>query len=105
MFSIGQAMTLRPGGYAEYKRYHNELWPDLAAIMSDNEVSIAIFLLGNRLVLHAVAPTKAHWDRSNNNATLEKWQAVMTRFLETDQSGKSIVDTLEPAFVFGMFKG
>ena len=64
MFSIGVTMLLRPGCYDEYKKHHDEIWPDLAQSMSDNEVSMAIFRLEDRLFLHAAAPTEAHWQRS-----------------------------------------
>ena len=31
MFSIGMTYDLRPGCYAKYKQYHDELWPEVAA--------------------------------------------------------------------------
>ena len=42
MYSIGLAMKLRPGAYAEYKRAHDDLWPDLARGMAENAVSIRL---------------------------------------------------------------
>ena len=49
MYSIGLATTLRPGAYAEYKQAHDDLWPDLAATMADNNVSMAIYRFSHRV--------------------------------------------------------
>ncbi len=104
MFSRGLCMKLRPGCYAEYKRYHDELWPELAKSMSDNDVSMAIFRHGDRLFLHTAAPSEEHWARSRNVDVLDKWHEVMKALLETDENGEIIFDDLETAFEFGIFK-
>ena len=28
-------MKLKPGGLAEYKRHHDEIWPELAALLKE----------------------------------------------------------------------
>jgi L-rhamnose mutarotase len=104
MFSIGFAMKLRPGCYDQYKKHHDELWPDLAQSMSDNDVSMAIFRFGDHLFLHAAAPTQAHWQCSGDVPVLAKWGELMQNFLETDADGNIIFDQLESTFTFGMFK-
>ena len=70
MYSIGLAMTLRPGVYAEYKRAHDDLWPELAQDMEANGISMAIFRDGERLVIHAVAPSLGDWERSRRKTPL-----------------------------------
>ena len=39
--------------------------------MDDNDVSMAIFVHGEKMFLHAVAPTEEHWKRSREVAVLE----------------------------------
>ncbi len=95
MYSIGLAMTLRSGAYAEYKKAHDELWPEIAESMSDNDVSMAIYRFGENLVIHAVAPTEADWNKSRDVPILEKW---------FDQQGEIIFEDLPEAFAFGIFK-
>lgn len=97
-------MTLRPGCYARYKKHHDELWPEIAASMSNNDVAMAIFHLEERLFLHAVAPTKEHWQRSREAPILEKWHDLMKQMLETDESGNISFEEFETAFEFGLFK-
>ncbi|HIG55720.1 MAG TPA: L-rhamnose mutarotase [Candidatus Handelsmanbacteria bacterium] len=104
MYSIGLAMTLRSGAYAEYKKAHDELWPEIAESMSDNDVSMAIYRFGENLVIHAVAPTEADWNKSRDVPILEKWFEYMSTLLATDQQGEIIFEDLPEAFAFGIFK-
>jgi len=104
MYTIGLALTLRPGRYEGYKRAHDELWPELAEGMRTNEVNMAIYRDGDRLFIFAAAPTEAHWTRSRQDPTLAAWNKSMAEFLETDPAGNLAVTPLPKAFGFGEFK-
>ena len=104
MYSLGLAMRLRPGGYAEYKRAHDELWPEVARSMSDNHVSMAIYRYAESLIIHAVAPTEADWLKSREVPILEQWMAYMATLIETDAEGQVDFEDLEEAFSFGLFR-
>lgn len=104
MFCIGLAMTLRPGAYAKYKAAHDQLWPELAAGMRANQVSMAIYRDGERLFLFAAAPSEAHWQRSRADPVLAKWDARMTELLETDAQGRLVFTVLPKTFGFGEFQ-
>ena len=55
MEQIAFTMQLLPGHAAEYKRRHDEIWPDLRALLSDSGVSdYSIFLDEESNVLFAV---------------------------------------------------
>jgi len=103
MFTLGLAMTLRPGAYEEYKLAHDQLWPELADGMRKNEVSMGIYRDGDRLFLHAAAPSEAHWDRSREDPILAKWDRRMTELLKTDRQGRIAFTVLPKAFGFGQF--
>jgi L-rhamnose mutarotase len=103
MYSIGLALTLRPGAYEVYKAAHDALWPELAEGMRANEVSMAIYRDGNRLFVFAAAPTEAHWQRSRQDPILARWDQCMTEFLETDAAGRLAFTILPKAFGFGEF--
>jgi L-rhamnose mutarotase len=104
MYTIGLALTLRPGMYEAYKRAHDELWPELAVGMRDNEVSMAIYRDSDRLFVFAAAPSEEKWRRSRQDPILAKWDKSMHEFLETDQAGNLAVTLLPKAFGFGEFK-
>ena len=104
MYSLGLAMRLRPGAYAEYRRAHDELWPEVAHSMADNQVSMAIYRYGDSLIIHAVAPTEEDWLKSRQVPILEQWMAYMATLIETDAGGQVDFEELEEAFSFGMFR-
>jgi len=103
MFSIGLTMTLRPGAYERYKAAHDALWPEIAASMADNQVSMAIYRDGQRLFLFAAAPTEADWIKSRQAPALARWDAQMAQLLETGPDGRIAFTRLEKAFGFGAF--
>ena len=104
MYCIGLAMSLRPDAYDEYKKAHDELWPEIADSMSVNDVSMAIYKFNENLIIHAVAPTEEDWDKSREAPILEKWFEYMSTLLVTDDSGDIIFEDLPEAFAFGIFK-
>jgi L-rhamnose mutarotase len=103
MYSIGTVMKLRPGGYAGYKKAHDEIWPELAELIVVAGVSMAIYKHGDLLFVHGVAATEDDWN-SVKGEVVDRWHEFMTEYLQTDQSGKSDVTTLEESFAFGVFK-
>src|SRR5436190_9924920 len=104
MFTLGLAMKLRPGAYEKYKLAHDQLWPELAAGMIANQVSMAIYRDGERLFLLAMAPSEAHWLRSRQDPILARWDARMAELLETNEQGDIEFTVLPKAFGFGEFK-
>lgn len=103
MFTVGLAMTLRPEAYEKYKLAHDQLWPELAAGMRENQIRMAIYRDGERLFLFAAAPTREHWERSRKDPVLARWDARMTELLETDSRGQIAFSVLPKAFGFGEF--
>jgi L-rhamnose mutarotase len=104
MFTIFLSMGLKPGCLAAYKKAHENLWPEIARSMNDNEVSMAIYHEGGRLFIFATAPSAAHWERSRREPALARWDARMTEFLESAEPGKIAFTAPEKMFGFGQFK-
>lgn len=103
MFTLGLSMKLRPGAYERYKLAHDQLWPELAAGMTANSVSMAIYRQGDRLFLFAAAPSEEHWQRSRQDPILARWDALMTDLVESDSRGGIAFTALEKVFGFGEF--
>src|SRR3954471_15414337 len=104
MFTLGLSMKLRPDAYEKYKLAHDQLWPELAAGMTANSVSMAIYRDGDRLFLFAAAPSEAHWQRSRHDPILTRWDARMIELLEGDAQRGIAFTEMEKAFGFGEFK-
>ena len=104
MFSKGLTFKLKPGCYPEYKKAHDELWPEMVDAMSANEVNMVIYYYGDRLFLYMTAPSEEHFERSHRGEVADRWAAYMATLMITDDDGKSVMEELEQAFVFGESK-
>ena len=103
MFSIGLGMTLRPGAYEGYKKAHDEVWPELLEKQWECGVSMVIYKWGDRLFVHATAPSEADWLKTRSGPRVDEWNEWMTRFLETDEQGNIRFEPLTLAFRSGEF--
>ena len=104
MFSTGQTYQLKPGFYDQYKKAHDELWPELAESMAASEVNMVIYRFGDRLFLYATAPSQEHFEQSHAGARAQEWLDYMATMMVTGEDGKTIVEEMEMAFSFGAFK-
>ena len=103
MYSIGMALKLKPGQYAEYKRRHDELWPEMARMMHAQDVSMVIYRHGEWLFIHGTAPTEEHFRRTGTDPITPKRNEYMKDVLQVDETGDLIVRELPLAFSFGDF--
>ena len=94
-------MQLKPGFQEEYKKRHDEIWPDLSALLKKAGIKdYSIFLDEKSGCLFGV-----HWlDESNELASLpqesimKKWWAYMADFMETNPDHSPIVKPLRMVF-------
>jgi L-rhamnose mutarotase len=94
-------MKLKPGVVAEYKRRHDEIWPELAAALKAAGVSdYSIFLDEETLTLFAVQKL----DEKNSAAELpqlpivRKWWNYMAPLMETHPDHSPVVKPLTEVF-------
>ena len=94
-------MRLKPGVVAEYKKRHDELWPELAAELKAAGVSdYSIFLDEETLTLFAVQKL----DRGNSAASLpdspivRKWWDYMAPLMETNPDNSPVAKPLREVF-------
>lgn len=103
MEKIAFVMTLKPGFEAEYKRRHDELWPDLAIELKNAGISdYSIYLHPQSLKLFAVLKrTDNHrMDDLPTTAAVKKWWAYMADIMATNPDNSPVVESLEPMFHF-----
>jgi L-rhamnose mutarotase len=95
MEQIAFRMRLLPGQAEEYRRRHDALWPELAALLKDSGVAdYSIFLDAESNALFAVlrrAPGHA-MDALPNHPVMQRWWAHMGDIMETnaDRSPKVV---------------
>jgi L-rhamnose mutarotase len=102
--SIGLALQLRPGAYDEYKKRHDELWPELAEAIRSCGISLVIYRHADTLFVHERAPSEVAFQKMGAHPVTPRWNKHMAEVLETDVQGNIVFTVLPLAFSFGEFK-
>ena len=94
-------MTLKPGVLAEYKRRHDEIWPELAQALRAAGISdYSIFLDEESLTLFAVQKLSetntAAW--LPQTEIMQKWWAYMAPLMEVNPDNSPVCTELPEIF-------
>jgi L-rhamnose mutarotase len=103
MKSIGLALKLRPGAYDEYKKRHDELWPELGEALRSFGISMVIYRHEDTLFIHQRAPSEESFQRMAAHPVVPRWNKYMAEVLQTDERGEISFVALPLAFAFGEF--
>jgi len=98
---VAFTMKLKPGHEAEYKRRHDEIWPELVKELEDAGVrDYSIFLDPESLVLFAFQKVKDHDTSANlpQTAIVQKWWKFMGDLMETHPDHSPVSKTLTEVF-------
>jgi L-rhamnose mutarotase len=78
MIRCAFTMRLKPGALEEYRRHHDEVWPELVAeIEKCGIASITTFRRGDDLFLFSEIRDPGAWDRLWRSPIHLKWAQVM----------------------------
>jgi L-rhamnose mutarotase len=94
-------MKLKPGYEAEYKKRHDEIWPELSAELTQAGVSdYSIFLDEKTLTLFAVQKlADGHTaDALPESPVVKKWWACMADIMETNPDNSPVCQPLSEVF-------
>lgn len=94
-------MKLKPGFEEEYKKRHDEIWPELSKELSRAGVSdYSIFLDKETLTLFAVQKLLSNNDSENlpNTEIVKKWWAYMADIMETNSDNSPVASDLTEVF-------
>ena len=81
-------MRLKPGGLAEYRRHHDEIWPELVAEIEKQGIGrIAIFESDPVLFLYSEIADPEAWNRLWASAIHDKWGEVMSPLMDYGDDG------------------
>ncbi len=101
METIAFTMQLKPGFEAEYKKRHDEIWPELSDLLHAAGASdYSIFLDEKTLVLFGVLKrTASHTlDDLPNHPIMKKWWAYMADIMDTNPDNSPVQVALKPVF-------
>ena len=101
MQQIAFRMMLNPGQAEEYRRRHDEIWPELVTLLHEAGISdYSIFLDPETNALFAVLRrTDPHgMEALPNHEVMQRWWAFMGDIMTTNADGSPTVVPLQPIF-------
>lgn len=101
METIALRMNLHPGQAAEYKRRHDEIWPELAYVLKQAGVSdYSIFLDEETHHLFAVLKRSENhgMDDIPENEVVRRWWDFMADIMETNADNSPVEVPLTKVF-------
>lgn len=101
MQRVAFKMKLFPGLKEEYKKRHDEIWPELSALLKETGVSdYSIFLdeETNSLIGVLKVTDKANLDTLPAQAVMQKWWAYMGDIMESNPDNSPVSVPLTEVF-------
>ncbi|AXP80154.1 L-rhamnose mutarotase [Mariniflexile rhizosphaerae] len=94
-------MKLKPGFEAEYKKRHDDIWPELSELLSETGIQdYSIFLDEETLTLFAVQKISKDFDEAYlpNHPIVKKWWAYMADIMDTNPDNSPVSKPLKEVF-------
>ena len=94
-------MQLRAGHLAEYRRRHDPIWPELAAVLKAHGVrnySIHLHPLTLQLFAYAEIESEERWAAIAHTPECRKWWAHMRDLMDTNADDSPVSVALEEVF-------
>jgi len=100
---VAFTMKLKPNVIDEYKRRHDEIWPELVELIREQGISdYSIFLDEQSLTLFAVQKVSSNTTSSNiklrENEIMKRWWAYMADLMETNDDQSPVTHPLKLVF-------
>jgi L-rhamnose mutarotase len=98
---VGFRMQLHPGKVEEYKRRHDQLWPDLQVLLKQTGIkNYSIFLDESTNILFGVLQIDdpKYLDELPKHPVMKKWWAYMQDIMETNPDNSPVSVPLKEVF-------
>jgi L-rhamnose mutarotase len=97
-------MRLKPGALADYRHYHDNIWPELVAqIEREGIANMTIFERDPVLFLYSEIRDEDAWNRLWHTEVHDRWSEIMNQLMEFTPDG--IVDSSPVEEVFHLETG
>ena len=94
-------MRIKPGFEAEYRKRHDEIWPELSRLLKTAGIrDYSIYLDKNTGILFAVQKLTDNNTNNDlpNHPLMKKWWAYMSDIMETNPDNSPVSHPLEEVF-------
>ena len=96
---IAFQMKLYPGKAEEYKKNHDEIWPEMANALKEGGISnFSIFLLDETLFGYAEIEDMDKWNNLANKEIVKKWWVYMKPLMETNPDNSPVSRDMQEVF-------
>jgi L-rhamnose mutarotase len=98
---FGFKMKLNPGFREEYRKRHNEIWPELVRLLKDEGIgNYSIFLDEETNTLFAYQEQSGHSSSQDLGQTeiVKKWWKYMADIMETNPDNSPVTIPLDQVF-------
>ena len=98
---IGFKMKLKPGFKEEYKKRHNEIWPEILDLLKKEGISdYSIFLDEETNILFAFQHQQGQNSSQDlkSNEAVKKWWDYMADIMEVNPDNSPVTTALEEVF-------
>lgn len=98
---IAFKMKLNPGCVEEYKRRHDQIWPELVSLLKENGIhDYAIYLDEETRILFAVQQQEgdASSQQMGVHPVMQRWWDYMADIMETNPDHSPVTVSLLPVF-------
>jgi L-rhamnose mutarotase len=81
-------MKLKPGALAEYKRNHDQIWPELVTeIKACGFATMTIFEKDPLLIMYSEIESEDAWDKLWHSEIHDRWAELMNPLMEFREDG------------------
>ena len=94
-------MRVHATAHEEYRRRHDEIWPELASVLRDHGVrSYSIFLDAARSLLFAYVELESveRWNAIASTEVCQRWWRFMRDVMETHADNRPVSEDLAEVF-------
>ncbi len=94
-------MSVNPDQHAEYQRRHDEIWPELAATLTQHGASnYNIFLCEqtSQLFAYVEIEDEARWNAVAKTEVCQRWWQYMKDIMPSNPDNSPISQELKPVF-------
>jgi len=101
MKKIAFMMKLLPGQSAEYRKRHDEIWPELKSLLQNSGIrNYSIFLdeSTNQLFGYLQISNEQELEKLPEEPVMKKWWAYMSDIMETNEDNSPVSISLREVF-------
>lgn len=94
-------MSVQQGQEAEYRRRHDEIWPQLAATLKEHgahNYSIFLFPQTDQLFAYVEIESEARWNAVADTAICKQWWAYMKEIMPSNPDNSPVSHELVEVF-------